>query len=181
MTVLLSPEIRKAKKKYRAQTGLDRRDKLGSIIEMKLTFNEWLKIWIDSGHWHERGVHKGQYCMSRINDIGHYELGNIEIKLHSDNCIEGNVGRKHTPETLKFFSELHYEGREYSNQIEAMRISNTGNTYRLGLHDSEETKTKKSLKLKGIPVSKIRCLHCNKVGGIGAMKRWHLDNCRDKQ
>ena len=33
-------------------------------------------------------------------------------------------------------------------------------------------------KLKGIPKAKIVCPHCNKLGGEGAMIRWHFDNCK---
>ena len=51
-----------------------------------------------------------------------------------------------------------------------------------------EERAKKSLalkgrpnKTKGIPVKKVACPHCNTVGGTGVMRRWHFDNCKDKQ
>lgn len=44
---------------------------------------------------------------------------------------------------------------------------------------SEETKKKISKKLKGIPQKKIKCPHCDKVGGT-TMYRWHFDNCKYK-
>jgi hypothetical protein len=28
---------------------------------------------------------------------------------------------------------------------------------------------------------KVTCPHCNKVGGQGPMKRWHFDNCKNKE
>ena len=27
---------------------------------------------------------------------------------------------------------------------------------------------------------KIECPHCGKIGLLGAMKRWHFDNCKEK-
>ncbi len=32
----------------------------------------------------------------------------------------------------------------------------------------------------GIPVEQVECPACGKVGGKGAMRRWHFDNCKDK-
>src|SRR5882672_1516507 len=62
-------------------------------IEFLLTFDEWMKIWSDSGHWNERGTKKGQYCMSRFNDIGSYSINNVKILLHEENVIECNNRR----------------------------------------------------------------------------------------
>lgn len=79
-----------AKAQYRKQIRRqeNRFDKLGNKIEMLLTFEEWYKIWIDSGHYEQRGIHKGCYCMSRKNDIGHYEIGNVDIKTCEENSSE---------------------------------------------------------------------------------------------
>lgn len=60
----------------------------GDEIEFKLSFSEWYTIWIQSGFWDKRGVGRGKYCMSRFNDIGHYEIGNVEIKLNAENSSE---------------------------------------------------------------------------------------------
>jgi len=43
-----------------------------------------------------------------------------------------------------------------------------------------ETKNRMSIIRKGIPHKTIKCPHCNKIGGIPAMKRWHFDNCKLK-
>jgi hypothetical protein len=72
----------------------NRLDKNGDKILWKLSFDDWFKIWQDSGYWEQRGVGSGKYCMSRLNDIGNYEVGNVEIKLQSQNVIEGQLGRK---------------------------------------------------------------------------------------
>lgn len=33
---------------------------------------------------------------------------------------------------------------------------------------------------RGVPKEKIKCPHCNKVGGKPAMKRFHFENCKEK-
>ena len=85
-------------------------------IEFLLTFEEWLQIWLDSGHLHERGKDKDQYCMARYGDRGAYAIGNVRIITNSENSRENllgkpmkastkqklreiNTGRKHTEET----------------------------------------------------------------------------------
>jgi len=82
--------LKEAKIKYKTQGYLckGRLDRLGNPIEMKLSFEQWLDIWVKSGKWDYRGRKSGQYVMSRMDDIGHYELGNVEIKLHSENLSE---------------------------------------------------------------------------------------------
>lgn len=70
---------------YHCDNKFDRR---GNKVEMKLTFEEWVKIWRDSGKWEQRGRCAGQYCMARINDLGHYEVGNVEIKTHRENMAD---------------------------------------------------------------------------------------------
>lgn len=86
-------ELHKAKHKFNFQRWNARKrvDRLGHPIEWHLTFDEWLQFWLNSGHWNERGCGAGKYVMARKQDLGHYELGNIEIKLASENTIEGNI------------------------------------------------------------------------------------------
>jgi hypothetical protein len=56
-------------------------------VEFKLTFEEWLTWWQQTGHYHERGNKRGQYVMARKGDTGSYELGNIE-------CIQAQVNSR---------------------------------------------------------------------------------------
>ncbi|MEZ0602940.1 hypothetical protein ACAX43_12415 [Paraburkholderia sp. IW21] len=83
---------RDAMMKYNAQKGTvsngKRVDLNGNEIKFKLTFEEWFQVWIDSGKWEQRGTKRGQYCMSRYNDLGDYEIGNVFIQLHSENILE---------------------------------------------------------------------------------------------
>ncbi len=98
----------KAWRAYRDQSNRcrSRIDRNGNPIEFRLSFQEWLDIWMASGKWHKRGRRKGCYCMSRHNDIGHYEVGNVSIILHSENIIEGNTGKIVTAETRKIQSKM---------------------------------------------------------------------------
>jgi hypothetical protein len=57
---------------------------------------EWWRVWQESGHWHERGNRKHQYCMARINDTGPYAIWNVEIITCAENRIRQ---RRHSPHT----------------------------------------------------------------------------------
>lgn len=66
-------------------------------VEFKFTFAEWWRVWDESGKWHQRGRFKGQYVMSRHQDRGAYEVGNVSIVLATVNCSEGLKLRKFRP------------------------------------------------------------------------------------
>lgn len=34
---------------------------------------------------------------------------------------------------------------------------------------------------KGIQQEKVRCPHCQKIGGLPQMKQWHFDKCKEKK
>lgn len=57
-------------------------------IEFRLTLKEWWEIWSSSGKFAERGRFKNAYVMSRIEDIGCYEVGNVVIKTLAENSRE---------------------------------------------------------------------------------------------
>ena len=57
-------------------------------IPFLLTFEQWLEIWKQSGHLHERGRHRGQYVMSRFGDTGPYSIDNIRIITVGENHAE---------------------------------------------------------------------------------------------
>lgn len=85
-------DLKLAKLRYHQQKAQSksRVDLIGNPIMFKLSFEEWLNIWLDSGKWEQRGRKLGQYCMSRIDDIGHYEIGNITIVLSNENVRESS-------------------------------------------------------------------------------------------
>lgn len=81
-------------------------------IEFNLTLTEWIKIWADSGHLHERGKGKGKFCMTRICDIGPYSVENVQIKTHEENSKESRLMDKiYHRESIKIFN---LNGSEYT-------------------------------------------------------------------
>jgi DNA-binding transcriptional regulator GbsR (MarR family) len=58
-------------------------------IVWRLSFAEWLDVWLQSGKMALRGRGKDNYCMSRIKDEGGYVLGNVHIQRNSDNNSQG--------------------------------------------------------------------------------------------
>lgn len=77
-----SPKGKYAYQKYKAK-------KRG--IEFLLTFEQWLDIWLKSGHMDERGtLHNKHYVMSRHKDKGPYAVGNVEIISHGANVADRN-------------------------------------------------------------------------------------------
>lgn len=62
-------------------------------ILFEISFPEWYQVWKDSGHLSSRGRTKGSYVMCRLGDNGPYKVGNVEIKLTSDNIHDGYLNR----------------------------------------------------------------------------------------
>ena len=60
-------------------------------IAWELTYKQWLKVWGDSGHFHDRGLKGDGYVMSRFNDLGPYAVDNVEIIKHSANVTQEQV------------------------------------------------------------------------------------------
>lgn len=54
-------------------------------IPFLLTYKQWLRIWQDSGHLHERGPKSHQYVMARLGDVGPYAVGNVKIVTAAEN------------------------------------------------------------------------------------------------
>jgi len=96
--------LKKQKGAYRGHknTCRNKLDAAGQKVELKLTFEQWWDIWETSGYWEQRGKRSDQYVMSRYNDLGHYELGNVFIQLGSDNKREAMVGKPGRTKGMKF-------------------------------------------------------------------------------
>jgi hypothetical protein len=71
--------------KYKAKitSTKGRKDKNGNAIEMRLSFEEYVKLFTDAGKKPSR-----EYCLSRINDIGHYEIGNVFVQHNIHNVVD---------------------------------------------------------------------------------------------
>lgn len=56
-------------------------------VEWLFTKDSWLKVWKDSGHFHERGRGAGCYQMARKGDCGPYAEWNVVIvRMESNAC-----------------------------------------------------------------------------------------------
>ena len=89
---------------------------------------------------------------------------------------EAMKGKKRSEETKRKISEK-LKGRVISDEHREKLKNNRG---RLGMKHSEESKIKISETMKGRKKPKVKCPHCEKVGDISNMKRWHFDNCKHK-
>lgn len=107
--------------RYLVQRGDAKRRGIG----FELTYDEWLDIWISSGHLHERGRRRGQYVMARFGDRGSYAVDNVKIVTTEANLSESNRGKTLTPEHRK-----------------RIGASSLGNKYWLGRRHTAETKNK---------------------------------------
>lgn len=57
-------------------------------VAWEITFEQWWEVWQASGHWAQRGRHKGGYVMSRAGDTGPYSPENVRITTNRENFIE---------------------------------------------------------------------------------------------
>lgn len=76
--------LARERRRYAVQKGDAKRRRIAFL----LTFDEWLKIWTESGHLGESGSFAGQYCMARRGDRGAYEIGNVRICTVEENHRE---------------------------------------------------------------------------------------------
>jgi len=61
----------------------NRQDPNGNLIEMRLTLDQYTKLWEDFGR--PPGY---PFVISRKNDLGHYEIGNVYIQHTIRNVME---------------------------------------------------------------------------------------------
>lgn len=104
----------------------------GRRIKFLLTFEQWLKIWTDSGHLHERGRGRGKYCMARFKDRGPYSVRNVRIILFTENS--GEI--EHSLETRKFLRKINLGKRATEAARKKMSMAQKGRRH------SEATKAK---------------------------------------
>lgn len=105
-------------------------------------------------------------------------------------------GRKHSEEHKAYLSEINSgeknrfygkthtkEARKKMSSAAKNRVGEKSNRY--GKSHSEETRKKLSNANKGKPRSKphdiVTCPHCKKQGIKPNMKRWHFENCKEKE
>lgn len=80
---LLMEQLFKTKYRLKKANTKNRIDLNGNQIEFLLTFSEYCKLWEDKGL-----IPVHPWCISRINDLGNYEIGNIFISTVRRNALE---------------------------------------------------------------------------------------------
>ena len=86
----------KAKKNRSTLIGkykMQQRNAIDRGIPFLLTYEEWLKIWNDSGKLEQRGRGANKFCMCRVGDLGSYAIGNVFIGTGRENVKAGNLGK----------------------------------------------------------------------------------------
>lgn len=172
---LTEDELWKAKRSYGTKKKLTvgRVDLNKQPIEFRLSFNEWLSIWIESGHVLERGLKHGQYCMSRKDDLGHYQIGNVYIQLSSENARQGRAAVKHSQEIKAEMSASRKgkpNGKKGSKHKEP--------AWNKGLPMPREVVEKASKTRTGVAQAIASCPHCQLTGGKNLLTRYHGDKCK---
>lgn len=113
----------------------------------------------------------------------HSEATRQKMALASSGENNPMFGRKASAATLKKLSEVR-KGRvnppEFGAAISARQRGE--NNPMFGLPVSQETRDKLRKALLGVPKPQrtAECPHCQKSGGLNAMKRHHFDNCRQR-
>ena len=116
-------------------------------IEFNLTYDEWMNIWLQSGHWQDRGRGAGKYVMCRYGDVGPYAIGNVYIGTQEHNGYVANVGRQQDPSSVVKRSKALKNKKKTSTAI-------------------------KNNALAQLQRPKYNCPHCNKnISGMGNVKQ----------
>ena len=111
-------------------------------VEFNFTFDEWVKMWEDSGKWDERGVGPEKYCMARHNDIGPYSIDNVSIQTNKENDTFAVTHRDHD----KWYPAV-VNARK--NPEWRAKITGTGNSQFKGLIKGTCKKTGREIILTG--------------------------------
>jgi hypothetical protein len=139
-------------------------------IEFLLSFEEWLQIWLDSGHLHERGKDKDQYCMARYGDRGAYAIGNVRIITNSENSRENLLGKPMKASTKQKLREIN-TGRKHTEETKIKMGKNCFRPNWLGRKHTEETKIKQSIAARKRPKRKLSEEHKLNIGAANRGKK----------
>jgi hypothetical protein len=63
-------------------------------VKFEMSFEQWLQLWLDSGHWDKRGRGAENYCLARNKDEGAYAVDNVYIATNSQNIKDRYINKK---------------------------------------------------------------------------------------
>lgn len=101
-------------------------------------------------------------------------------------CPTKGIKRKPLSEETKEKMRAAHTGRKTSedakvNLSKALKGKKKTETHKKNLAIQLIEARKKMKSKKGVARPTQTCPHCDKVGGLGNMTRWHFDNCKDKK
>lgn len=109
-------------------------------------------------------------------NISKAKLGKTHSELSKRNMRIGQQGKHHSEETKRKISEY------LRNMSDEERLSRLAKCKITMLNKTDEEiaamKNKLSAVHKGKKKRRTTCPHCDKVGAIANMKRWHFNNCK---
>lgn len=150
-----------------------RNNKIWNSIINKTNYE--VEILLDGLSWEEACIKEKEF----INLYGRKDK-NTGILANLTDGGEGTYGHILSNESKKLISDK-LKGRKLSEET-CLKMSNNmiGRIpSNKGIKMSEEQKNKIALANKK-PKQKIKCEVCGQMGGISAMKRWHFNNCKNK-
>lgn len=181
---LTPAQVKKARRQWyqcahRCKDG-KRKDAAGNLIEFRLTFEEWMDIWWNSGHYFERGTYHGQFVMSRFQDLGHYELGNVFIQLSTDNVSQADHSKDTTARANIKAAQNRPEVKKAKSESLMGRIHSAEHIAKISKGNKGKKRSKDECAAISQRLSENRttCEHCGKSGNFRIMKRWHHTRCK---
>lgn len=105
-----------------------------------------------------------------------------ETKRKIGESLTGRIGgmknKKHSPETkLKMSESRKGENNIMYGKPKSAEVKQKLSKSLKGRKQSEEVVNKRVKANTGKKRKLVQCPHCNKIGGVNAMKRWHFNNC----
>jgi len=125
----------------------------------------------------------GTGILHNRTDGGDGTAGYKQTESHKEKIRKANVGKTLTEKTKEKISQTLTGKKHTSEQKKAKSARQKGKpkspAWIAKMIGRKNPKI--SIALAGVPKPKITCPHCGITGGIGSIKRWHFDNCRNKQ